>query len=87
MVSGIGILNTAPNAANAQRFVEFMLSAPAQQYFASQTAEYPVVEAVSTSPGLPALADLDSVALNISLSDLADLDGTQDMLLELGIIE
>ncbi len=87
MVSGIGILNTAPNAANAQRFVEFMLSAPAQQYFASQTAEYPVVEGVSTSPGLPALADLDSVALDISLADLADLDGTQDMLLALGIIE
>jgi hypothetical protein len=33
------------------------------------------------------LADLDSIALNISLADLADLEGTQDMLFDLGIIE
>lgn len=87
MVSGAGILNTAPNAANAQRFMDFMLSAPAQQYFAAQTYEYPVVEGVAVSGGIPPLADLDSIALNISLADLADLAGTQDMLFDLGIIE
>ena len=87
MVSGAGVLNSAPNAANAQRFVDFMLSAPAQQYFAAQTFEYPVVEGVNVSPGIPPFTELDSVALNISLGDLADLEGTQDMLLELGIIE
>lgn len=87
MVSGAGILNTAPNAANAQRFMDFMLSTPAQQYFAAQTYEYPVVEGVAVSGGIPPLADLDSIALNISLADLADLEGTQDMLFDLGIIE
>ncbi len=87
MVSGAGILNTAPNAANAQRFMDFMLSAPAQQYFAAQTYEYPVVEGVAVSGGIPPLAELDSIALNISLADLADLQGTQDMLFDLGIIE
>lgn len=87
MVSGAGILNTAPNAANAQRFMDFMLSAPAQQYFAAQTYEYPVVEGVAVSAGIPPFADLDSIALNISLADLADLAGTQDMLFDLGIIE
>lgn len=87
MVSGAGILNTAPNAANAQRFMDFMLSTPAQQYFAAQTYEYPVVEGVAVSGGIPPLADLDSIALNISLADLADLAGTQDMLFDLGIIE
>ncbi len=87
MVSGAGILNTAPNAANAQRFMDFMLSAPAQQYFAAQTYEYPVVEGVAVSGGIPPLAELDSIALDISLADLADLQGTQDMLFDLGIIE
>ncbi|MEZ4591089.1 MAG: iron ABC transporter substrate-binding protein [Chloroflexota bacterium] len=87
MVSGAGILNTAPNAANAQRFIDFLLSTEAQQYFADETFEYPVVEGVAIDPGLPAFSELDAVALSISMNDLADLEGTQDMLLELGIIE
>ncbi|KAA3663325.1 MAG: iron ABC transporter substrate-binding protein [Chloroflexi bacterium] len=34
MVSGAGILNTAENAENAERFIEFLLSVPGQQYYA-----------------------------------------------------
>jgi iron(III) transport system substrate-binding protein len=87
LVSGAGILNTAPNAANAQRFIDFLLSVEAQQYFADETFEYPVVAGVAIDPNLPPLSELDAVALSISMNDLADLEGTQDMLLELGIIE
>ncbi|MAT96736.1 MAG: iron ABC transporter substrate-binding protein [Anaerolineaceae bacterium] len=87
MVSGAGILNTAPNAANAQRFIDFLLSVEAQQYFADETFEYPVFEGVAIDPALPPFSELDAVALNISMNDLADLEGTQDMLLALGIIE
>ena len=39
--------------------------------------------ASSTAP----LADLDAVAIDIDLVQLADLAGTQEMLLELGIID
>lgn len=87
MVSGVGILKTAPNAINAQRFVEFLLSVPAQQYFASQTFEYPLIEGVTTVGQLPPLAELDALAIDIPLGDLADLQGTQNMLIELGIVE
>ena len=87
MVSGAGILNTAENAENAQRFIEFLLSVPGQQYFAAQTFEYPLVEGVNIIAGLPPLADLDAVAIDLSLTEMADLEGTQDMLLDLGIIE
>ena len=87
MVSGAGILNSASNPANAQRFIDFLLSTEAQQYFADETFEYPVVEGVALNPGLPPFSELDAVALTISMNDLADLEGTQDMLLELGIIE
>jgi iron(III) transport system substrate-binding protein len=87
MVSGAGILKTAPNAANAQRFIEYLLSPEGQQYFTNETFEYPVIADVATVEGLPPLADLDAIAANISLSDLADLEGTQELLLELGIIE
>lgn len=87
MVSGAGILNSAENADNAQRFIDFLLSVPGQQYFASQTYEYPLIEGVNTVSDLAPLTDLDSVAIDISLGDLSDLEGTQDMLIELGIIE
>jgi iron(III) transport system substrate-binding protein len=87
MVSGAGILASAENADNARRFIEFLLSVPGQQYFASQTFEYPVVEGVNLPAALPPLADLDTVALDIPLTDLADLQGTQDMLIDLGIID
>lgn len=87
MVSGAGILKTAANSANAERFIEFLLSIPGQQYFSAQTFEYPLVEGVTTIANLPPLADLDEVAINLPLTDLADLAGTQNMLLDLGIIE
>lgn len=87
MVSGAGILKTAQNAANAERFIAFLLSVEGQQYFADQTYEYPVIEGVNTVAGLPPLAELDALAAHIDLSDLADLAGTQEMLLDLSIIE
>ena len=58
MVSGAGILSTAPNPNAAERFIEFLLSPVAQQYFASQTFEYPLIEGVATQRGLVPLADL-----------------------------
>ena len=48
MVAGAGILATAENRDNAERFMQFMLSPVAQQYFASQTFEYPLVKGVKT---------------------------------------
>lgn len=87
MVSGAGILNSAQNPENALKFIEFLHSIPGQQYFASETFEYPLIEGVAIDPSLAALEELDALAIDIPPGDLADLQGTQDMLLELGIIE
>jgi iron(III) transport system substrate-binding protein len=88
MVSGAGILNSAVNPENAQRFIEFLLSPTGQQYFADQTFEYPVrQEGITLPDSLPPLAELDAVAANIPLADLADVQGTQDLLIDLGIID
>jgi iron(III) transport system substrate-binding protein len=87
MVSGAGILKSAANPENAQKFIDFLLSVPGQQYFAAQTFEYPLVEGVNTVAELPPLADLDGQAIDIDLAQLADLAGTQEMLLEMGIID
>lgn len=88
MVSGVGVLNSAANADNAQRFVEFLLSLPGQQYFAASTFEYPVLqEGVRLAASLPPITDLEASAVQIDLADLADVQGTQDLLIDLGIIE
>ena len=50
MVAGAGILSSGENPENAQKFLEFMLSPVAQQYFAGQTFEYPLVDGVKTGP-------------------------------------
>ncbi|HSH13256.1 MAG TPA: extracellular solute-binding protein, partial [Desulfurivibrionaceae bacterium] len=86
MVSAAGILQSAENRANAERFISYLLSQEAQQYFSNETYEYPVVEGVATSPLLPPLSDLDAVAADISLTELADLAGTAAMLSRLGIL-
>jgi len=87
MVSGAGILKSAANQENAQAFIEFLLSAPAQQYFAAQTFEYPLLDGVSTVTGLTPLAELEGQAADIALTQLADLVGTQELLLDIGIID
>lgn len=86
LVSGAGILKTSANAANAHRFIAYLLSPEIQQYFAEQTYEYPVVAGISLHPLLPPLAEVDAGAANISLSDLTDLPGTAAMLSDLGIL-
>ena len=55
LVAGAGILSESDNKTNAQRFLDFMLSEVAQQYFATQTHEYPLIEGVVPDRGLPAL--------------------------------
>jgi iron(III) transport system substrate-binding protein len=87
MVSGAGLLKSAANPENGQKFIDFLLSLPGQQYFAAQTVEYPLVEGVTTLDGLPPLAELDELAVDVDLAQLADLAGTQAMLLDLGIID
>jgi len=87
LVSGAGILKTAADTANAQRFIDYLLSPEGQAYFATETFEYPVIDGVALPESLPPLADLDAVAANISLAQLADVQGTQDLLIELGIID
>ncbi|MCA9972641.1 MAG: iron ABC transporter substrate-binding protein [Anaerolineales bacterium] len=86
MVAGVGVLETAAHPDTAQQFVEFLLSAESQQYFADETYEYPVVEGVAINPLLPPLAALDAEAIDINLSDMADLPGTAGMLSEVGIL-
>lgn len=84
MVAGAGRLASGQNEANALRFLNFMLSPVAQQYFASQTYEYPLVEGVATSSLLTPLAELNPP--DIALGRLADLQGTVELLQDVGML-
>ncbi|MEX0826073.1 MAG: iron ABC transporter substrate-binding protein [Acidimicrobiia bacterium] len=85
MPAGVGILNTTDNGDEAEQFVEFLLSQSAQEYFATKTFEYPVIEGVAPDPILPPLASL--AQPDIDLSDLAAaLDLATDLVAEAGLL-
>ncbi len=54
-ISGAGILTHAPNAANAERLLEFLLRDESQEAFAIGNNEYPVVASVAPSGPVAAL--------------------------------
>ena len=82
--AGAGILKGAQNRTAAAQFVEFLLSDEAQRYFADETYEYPLVAGVPVNPALPALGDIQTP--QIDLSKLSDLQGTLQLLQDLGIL-
>ena len=84
MVSGAGVLEASDNKELAQQFINFLLSTVAQQYFASQTYEYPLVEGVNVSRLLTPLDEIEQP--QIRLADLSDLAGTQDLLRAAGAL-
>ncbi len=83
-VAGVGILAGSDQAEAAAEAVTYLLSDPAQQYFADTTAEYPVRAGVaSTVHELPPLSSLQ--APDIDLSDLDSLAQTLTLLAEVGL--
>jgi len=48
-VSGAGLMKSAPNANNAVKFIEFLLSEEAQSHIVNNTYEFPMLEGVAPS--------------------------------------
>jgi iron(III) transport system substrate-binding protein len=84
LAAGTGILDTAENPEAAREFIRYLLSEEAQQYFADETYEYPLIEGVEPAEGLPPLSEIESP--RIDLSDLSDLEGTLELLRETGVL-
>lgn len=84
MVAGAGVLEASDNRETAYAFVRFLLSEQAQSYFATRTYEYPLVRDVEPAADLPPLAELNAV--QVDLSDLADLQGTIKLLRDVGAL-
>lgn len=85
-VSGAGILAGAKNPEAAAALLSFLAGAEAQQYFATETYEYPVRADVKASDRLVPLADLVRIAPKVDLDAVGDLKGTLDLLRKVGLL-
>jgi iron(III) transport system substrate-binding protein len=66
-ISGAGMVKTAPNRANAQRFLEFLASREAQEALAKGNNEYPVVAGVPLDPVVASFGTFKADPLNASV--------------------
>lgn len=80
-VAGVGIVS---QDSRAKAFVEFLLSASAQNYFVNETAEYPLIQGVEPLPGLTPLQDIP--APGFDLNDLEALEETLRLIRAAGLI-
>ena len=83
-VAGAAILGSSEKGDAALALVEYLLSEPAQEYFATETKEYPLAAGVEPDPNLPSLDEIGTP--EIDLSDLSDLEGTLELLQDVGIL-
>lgn len=83
-VSGAGILSSAKHANAAQKFIDFLQSETAAEYFRTKTWEYILTNGAQQAEGLPSFSDLK--APSIDLSDLKSLDITQELLQKVGLL-
>jgi len=83
-VAGVGIVNTTDNKDAAEAFVRFLLRESSQQFFNTETNEYPLSANIQLNPILIPLQQIQTP--NVDLTKLEDLDGTLQLLQELGIL-
>ncbi len=83
-VAGVGIIKGTDKQAAANAFVDFMLSPAAQQYFAQNDREIPVVTGAQPPAGMPSADQLKVPGLDVrQFEQLAD---ARRLLTEAGII-
>ena len=83
-VAGAGVVTGSDHEGRAREFISFLLSAQAQRYFADRTKEYPLAAGVRPERGLVPLRSIEQP--DVDLSDLADLQGTIDLLERTGVL-
>ncbi|MDV6011566.1 extracellular solute-binding protein [Haloechinothrix sp. LS1_15] len=83
-VAGVGVLDTSEAPEAAVHAIDFLLSGTAQQYFADETAEYPMRQDVTSTRH--ELGELDELpGPDIDLSRLSTLDDTLELLRDVGL--
>ncbi len=83
-VAGLAILKTTDQPEDTQKFIEYMVSPAAQEYFATKTNEYPLAKGVEADKSLLPLSKLNPP--NIDLSKLDGLEETLKLLQKAGVV-
>lgn len=83
-VAGAAVVDSTDSPDLAQNFVRHLLSAQAQDYFARQTFEYPMVPEVKPIGDLPRIDELNPPS-DLDLSELSNLQPTVDLMRDVGI--
>ncbi|HEV2757370.1 MAG TPA: extracellular solute-binding protein [Actinomycetota bacterium] len=84
IASTVSVLGSADDAERANRFVEFLLTEDAQEYFSEETFEYPLAEGAAAAAELPPLDE--DAGLVVELSELGDLRTTAQMIEDSGLL-
>ncbi len=85
-IAGIGLLKSSEKQETAIRFIQYLLSAKAQQYFVSEVFEYPVIEGVIPNVNLLPLEELMKIVPKFDLNEMDDLEGTIKLLRRVEIL-
>ena len=85
LVAGAGVLEQSDNKDNAEKFLKFLLSPVGQQFFASQTYEYPLNDGAKPNRMLTPLSDIKK--FDIDIAELKDIEGTVALLTEVGALQ
>ncbi len=81
---GAGILETAQNRANAERFLRFLLSEDAQRHLTDRAYDYPLAGGAAPNA---ALTPLDQIRRpDVEQAQLGDVRPTERLMREVGII-
>jgi len=83
-VSGTEIIEGTEKTDLATDFISHLLSAEAQEFFATRTFAYPTIPGVDPVGGLPTIDELNPP--EIDLAELADTEPTLELLNETGIL-
>lgn len=82
-VAGAAVVDETDDADLAETFVRHLLSSEAQEFFAVETQEYPLIEGVSPVGDLPSIDELD--VPEVDPSQLADVSGTIGLMRDAGV--
>lgn len=83
-ISGAAALKNSGNTGLADAFIRHLLSAEAQEFFATVTYGYPMIPEVEPVGGLPTIDELNTP--DIDLTKLSDTGPTLDLMRETGVL-
>ncbi|MEO0968435.1 MAG: extracellular solute-binding protein, partial [Cyanobacteria bacterium J06639_18] len=83
-VAGVAIMKTTDQKEDVQKFINYMVSSKAQNYFASKTNEYPLSNGIDTPSLQVSLKKLDPP--EIDLTKLSSLEETLKLLQKAGVV-